>query len=236
MVKTKKKYKIYNEITNYGVIAQRYFINNFYDGVLSVLGLVSAVFVQILKDPAQPTYSSAFVIITGLGLSISMFFSGISGSYLSERAELKKMRADLEKAMGVINVKKPEEIDPIKEEKEIQKAMLKPVRLKRERRKKVKPKKVKSLHEKAEDFASLVVSVVNGLAPFLGGIIPLIPFLFVQMAGIETFIMSFVIALTCIVFLGVFLGRLSRESIAKNILQMLIAFSLTTVVIILFLG
>lgn len=40
MSKIKSKIKIYNDITNFSEIARRYFINNFYDGALTILGIV----------------------------------------------------------------------------------------------------------------------------------------------------------------------------------------------------
>ena len=114
--------------------------------------------------------------------------------------------------------------------------MLKPIRLKREKRKERKQKKNNVIYKKAGTFASIVVSFVNGFAPFLGGLMPLIPFFIVPEAGIVTFITSFVIILICIIFLGVFVGRISKESKIKSILQMLFAFTLTMIIVVLFLG
>lgn len=236
MSRRKSKFKTYDEITNYSIIARRYFINNFYDGILTVFGILLGFFVLILKDLPQPKISSTYILLTGFSTSITMFFSGISGSYLSEKAEQKRMHADLDKAMGVLNKDEPEEFDYEKEEKEIQKAMLKPIRLKREKRKERKQKKNNVIYKKAGTFASIVVSFVNGFAPFLGGLMPLIPFFIVPEAGIVTFITSFVIILICIIFLGVFVGRISKESKIKSILQMLFAFTLTMIIVVLFLG
>jgi len=194
------------------------------------LGILLGFFVIILKDPSQSTIPSNFIILTGLGTSISMLISGISGSYLSEKAEQKKMRTELEMAMGFTKIEEKET------EEEITKAMLKPIHIKKESKKKKKEKSVKTLHEKAESFAGKVVSIVNGGAPFLGGLIPLIPFFLVTEATIMTFMFSFMIIFLCIVLLGIFLGHISKESIIKNILQMLIAFTLTVVIVVLFLG
>ena len=236
MTKPKSKYKTYDEITNFSLIARRYFINNFYDGILTVFGILLGFFVLLIKDLPQHSISSAYILITGFSTSITMFFSGISGSYLSEKAEQKKMHIDLDKAMGLLNNEVPEELDIEEEEREIEKAMLKPVRLKRERKKKEKQKKVKSLYKKAENFASIVVSLVNGLAPFLGGLMPLIPFFLVLEAEFMTFMYSFVIIFIGIIFLGFFVGRISKESKIKSILQMLIAFTFTMIIALLFLG
>ncbi len=239
-----KKLKTYNEITGYAQIARRYFVNNFYDGMLTILGILLGFFVFLLRSPNQSILSS-YILLTGLGTSISMLISGLSGSYLSEKAELKKERKELERAMGLLNKKEEEEsIDELEDEmEEIQKAMVIPVNnLNQEAKKrffikrKRKEKKLKTLHEKAERFTGIIVSIVNGVSPFLGGIVAIIPFFFVEEAGITIFITSFIIIFVCIIFLGIFLGYISEESIPKNILQMVAAFTLTIVITILILG
>ena len=117
-----KKLKMYNEITGYIEIARRYFINNFYDRMLTILGILLGFFVILLNNPNEPI-SSSFVILTRLATSISILISGVSGSYLSERAEQKKEEKTLERAMALI-----EEEEFLLEKKdskeEIQKAML----------------------------------------------------------------------------------------------------------------
>ena len=242
MSSLKEKMKTYNEITGYTATARRYFINNFYDGNLTVLGILLGFFVIVLKDPTQPTVSSVYVLLTGLGTSISMLISGMSGSYLSEKAEQKKSHADLAKAMGVHGIGETKDLDVsiTQQEAELKKAMLKSVSLGaameaiKKRRKEFESKK--TIHEKAESFAGLVVSIVNGGSPFLGGLIPLIPFLFVSEADISIFIISFLIIFVCIIILGFYLGRISKESVSKNIIQMLFAFTLTLIIITIFLG
>lgn len=236
-----KKLKMYNEITGYMEIARRYFINNFYDGVLTILGILLGFFVILLNNPNAPI-SSSFVILTGLATSISMLISGFSGSYLAERAVQKKEEKSLERAMGFV---KEEEFQLEKEysKEEIQKAMLIPVntsdhgdkRIYFNKSKKEK-KKLKTIYEKAENFSVIIVSTVNGVSPFLGGLVAILPFFFLKEAIITSFIISFIIIFVCIILLGVFLGIISEESILKNILQMLGAFILTLIAIVLFLG
>jgi len=234
-----KKIKTYAQITDFGSIARRYFINNFYDGMLTVLGILLGFFILILKD-GQQTVDSHIVILTGLATSISMFMSGLSGSYISEKAEQKRLKAELDKAMVIM---KKEEEDELLEDKEIEKAMLMVNFNDKNRKKKLnkkksnkKRRKAKTLQEKAERLASIIVSLVNGGAPLLGGIVPIIPFFFTIQAGINFFIFSFIIIFICIVFLGIFVGFISRESLLKNVLQMLVAFGLTIVVAILLLN
>ena len=198
----------------------------------------------LLRSPNQPILSS-YILLTGLGTSISMLISGLSGSYLSEKAELKKERKELERAMGVLNKKEEEEsVDDLEDEvEEIQKAMVVPPNhLNQEEKKKFsikrkkKEKKVKTLREKAERFTGIIISIVNGVSPFLGGVVAIIPFFFVEKAGMTCFITSFIIIFVCIIFLGIFLGYISEESIPKNILQMVAAFTLTIIITLLILG
>lgn len=208
--------------------------------MLTVLGILLGFFVILNTNPNR-TIISSFVIITSLATSISMLISGVSGSYLTERAEQKRDEKELKRAMGIIEDAEEETlIDNDDSEEEIQKAMIIPVRTnyhktKRKASFKIK-KKEKTLLEKAERFAGIIVAIVNGVSPFLGGIVAIIPFFFVKEAGTITFLISFAIIFVCIIFLGAFLGVISEESILKNILQMLGAFSLTVIITVLFLG
>jgi len=228
-----EKYKLFSKITKLGAIARRYFVNNFYDGLLTVLGILLGFFILIIKG-SDTFIESNIVLLTGFATSLSMLISGISGSYLSEKAEQRKLKLELDKAMAIV-----EEEEQLTQD-ELEKAMLKDIDLNQNQNNSQNGKegeiRKKTIQEKAKRFASILVSLVNGLAPFFGGIIPLIPFFFVQQAGFEIFIISFLIIFISIVLLGTFLGVVSRESIIKNILQLLIAFSLTVIISILILG
>jgi len=238
-----EKFKTYAKITDFGSIARRYFVNNFYDGMLTILGILLGFFILIFKD-GQQTVDSHIIILTGFATSISMFMSGLSGSYISEKAEQKRLKSELDKAMVIMaEEEEKEEDDMLLEDQEIEKAMLTVNFNDKNRRKKLnlkksnyKRRKAKTLQEKAERFASIIVSLVNGCAPLLGGIFPLIPFFFTIKAGFNFFIFSFLIIFVCIVLLGIFVGFISRESLWKNVLQMLVAFGLTIIVSILVLG
>ncbi|TXT64979.1 MAG: conserved membrane protein of unknown function [Promethearchaeota archaeon] len=212
-----------------GAIARRYFVNNLYDGAITITGSLIA-FLTLLLKGQESTIDSYLIIMTGLGTCISMFISGFSGSYLSEKAEQKKIKYEIERAMGRLGQELEEESVEL-DEIEIQRAMLKEVRVRKFRIKKKKEdkkeSKVETLYERAESLANKVVSLVNGGAPFLGGFVPLIPFFFVSQAELPSFIISFIIIIGIIILLGVFLGRISKESIIKNILQMFFAFIIT---------
>lgn len=238
-----EKLKTYNDITHFSSIARRYFVNNFYDGMLTILGILLGFFVIIIKNPDQPTIESSYIILTGLGTSISMLISGISGSYLSEKAEQKKGKLELDKAMGIFEegeIQVPVPLTQTKEQKDIQRAMVTPLkrrlRISQSKKKEITRRKRRTLHEKAESFTGIIVSLVNGMSPFLGGVVPIIPFFFIDDAGFNVFVSSFVIILICIVLLGVFLGKISHESMIKNVLQMVLAFFLTLIITVVFLG
>ncbi|KKN31593.1 hypothetical protein LCGC14_0822280 [marine sediment metagenome] len=236
MSKIKSKIKIYNDITNFSEIARRYFINNFYDGALTILGIVLGFLVVILKN--SNNIPSIYIILPGLGTSISMFVSGLSGSYLSEKAEQKKGKAKMAMAMAITD--EPDEInnevDILTQKEELEKAMLKTVDLDKKFRKVKKKKKIKTLHDKAESFARIFVAFINGVAPLLGGLIPLIPYFFFPNANLITFFMSFITIFMCIIILGIYIGHISKESIIKHILEMLFAFAITIIIVLLVLG
>ena len=172
-----------------------------------------------------------------------MLISGISGSYLSEKAEQKKGKLELDKAMGIFEegeIQVPVPLTQTKEQKDIQRAMVTPLkrrlRISQSKKKEITRRKRRTLHEKAESFTGIIVSLVNGMSPFLGGVVPIIPFFFIDDAGFNVFVSSFVIILICIVLLGVFLGKISHESMIKNVLQMVLAFFLTLIITVVFLG
>lgn len=238
MSKIKNTLKIYNDITHFSEIARRYFINNFYDGALTILGILLGFFIVILRNTTQTAIPSSYIILPGLGTAISMFTSGVSGSYLSEKAEQKKNKAERALAMGISN--KPIElhnnVDIETQEEELEKAMLKTVRLDSNFNKRKKKKKIKTLYDKAESFAGIFVALINGFAPFLGGLVPLIPFFLVDNADLISFLFSFFIILVCIIILGIYLGHISKESVIKHILEMFFAFTITIIIVVLILG
>ena len=236
-MKVVERVRTYSRMTNLWGVARRYFVNNFYDGMLTVLGILLGFFVVLLKDNLV-VINSNLVILAGLGSSLSMLISGITGSYLSERAEQKKIKDNINKSM-IMNEELVSNNISGHSIEEIEKSMLIKIKKKRNRKRNMsqkEKKQIKTLQKKAESFASIVVSIINGFSPFLGGIVPLIPFTFITKAGIMVFIISFLIILICIIMLGVFLGIVSRESIIKNILQMVFAFFITIIITLFFLG
>ncbi len=79
----KNRIKEYYTILVEHEIVRRYIIINSFDGALTILGIVVAVFMSGITDPK-------LIIIPSIGASIAMCVSGIWGSYAAERAEIRK--------------------------------------------------------------------------------------------------------------------------------------------------
>ena len=91
--KTLKRWKKYSEISDVGPITRRYFVMNAFDGALTMLGVVIGAYISGVIN--QPT----IIISAGLAGSIAMGASGVSGAYMTEKAERTKKMKVLEKAM-----------------------------------------------------------------------------------------------------------------------------------------
>lgn len=73
-------------------ITRRYIVINGFDGVITILGI-------LLGSYYVGTENTDIVLAACLGAAIAMAISGISGAYLSERAEKMKELRELERAM-----------------------------------------------------------------------------------------------------------------------------------------
>ncbi len=90
-----RRFKIWREyikISGAGEIARRAFVNNSFDGVLTMVGVVMGSFVAGIKDPNA-------VFITGLSTAFAVGISGLWGSYLIEAAEQRHAIVVLEKQL-----------------------------------------------------------------------------------------------------------------------------------------
>ena len=81
-----------NGNTYFDEIARRAFINNAFDGALTLLGILMGNLV--LGEIYPPT-----IISTGLGACLAMGMSGAFGRFFSERAERKHALLQIEKYM-----------------------------------------------------------------------------------------------------------------------------------------
>jgi predicted membrane protein (TIGR00267 family) len=75
-----------------GPIARRYFVKNGFDGSMTMLGIIVGAWVVNVTEPE-------IVVTSGLGACLAMGISGVSGAYMTERAERKRDLKELECAM-----------------------------------------------------------------------------------------------------------------------------------------
>ena len=242
-----KKWRKYSELSNLGIIVRRKFFNNAFDGALTCAGIVSGSFIIFLSNPLL---SSAIIIITGFSTAAAIGISGLWGAFLSEDAERKKKLIDLKKEMVIFEEEKKDKSNnkeivslnanekEILEEQEIQKAMITPINLNhsnnrnslKENQKKEKTKNNNSIIEQSERFATIVASLVDGGAPVLGSVLPLIPFFFGDTLSIFHFLVSYGVLIAILVYLGIFLGKISDGGHAKYAIHLVTAGIVTLLV------
>lgn len=178
--KTLKRWKRYHKISGVGTITRRYFVMNAFDGALTMLGVVIGAYVANVLNPTV-------IISAGIAGSIAMGTSGMSGAYMTEKAERTKKLKELEKAM-------------LRDMKD-------------------------SLHDKAHRFATVFAAVVDGISPAIAAMIVISPFFISHFGIIEVEIAFFAcIALTLLLLLtlGIYLAKISDESMIKYGIQMLL--------------
>ncbi len=243
------KWRKYGELSNLGIIVRRKFFNNCFDGALTCAGIISGSFIIFLASPAQ-NLTSAIIIITGFSTALAIGISGLWGAFLSEEAERKKKMIDLKKEMAIFEEEKEEKTKikeknginnnekEILEDQEIQKAMVTPIDLNNHKRffslkgnpKKKKRKNNKSIIEQSEGFATIVASLVDGGAPVLGSILPLIPFFFGDTLSIFHFLVAYTVLVAILIYLGIFLGKISGGGHAKYAIHLVTA-GITTLLV-----
>ncbi|MFX0047055.1 MAG: VIT1/CCC1 transporter family protein [Candidatus Hermodarchaeota archaeon] len=246
-----KKWRHFSEMSDLGIISRRKFFNNCFDGALTCAGIVSGNFILFLSHAGQ-NLNSTLIIITGFSTALAIGISGLWGAFLSEEAERKKKVTDLKKEMVIVEgepkdvketEKKKKEYKKNQKElelenREIQKAMITPINIKSTEEdrgdslidKTIKVNDQKSLIEQSERFATIVASLVDGGAPVLGSILPLIPFFFGTVLSIFHFIFSYAILIGILVYLGIFLGNISGGGRLKYVLHLVTA-GITTLIV-----
>ena len=244
-----KKWRKYSELSNLGIIVRRKFFNNAFDGALTCAGIVSGSFIIFLSNPAQ-FLSSAIIIITGFSTAIAIGISGLWGAFLSEEAERKKKMTDLKKDMVIFEEEKKDKTNYKEnnglnnhekknlEEQEIQKAMITPINLNhsnkkkslKENQKKKKRKNNNSIIEQSERYATIIASLVDGGAPVLGSVLPLIPFFFGDTLSLFHFLISYGVLIAILIYLGIFLGKISGGSHGKYAIHLVTAGFVTLLV------
>jgi predicted membrane protein (TIGR00267 family) len=84
-----EQWREYNRISEAGEIARRAFVNNSFDGVLTMMGVVMGNFVVGVED-------ATVVLVTGLSTALAIGISGGWGAYLTESAERRQDIDELE--------------------------------------------------------------------------------------------------------------------------------------------
>jgi predicted membrane protein (TIGR00267 family) len=84
----REKISEYNEIADIGEIARRYFAMNAFDGVLTIIGVLTGNYAAGVDD-------AMIVVTTGLTTSVAIGISGLWGSFLTESAERKREMDEL---------------------------------------------------------------------------------------------------------------------------------------------
>jgi predicted membrane protein (TIGR00267 family) len=216
---TLKNWKEFSKISDLGIIARRKFFNNCFDGALTCAGIVSGIFIIFLsKDATQ--FTPQTVTVTGLATALAIGISGLWGAFLSEEAERKKKVDDMKKDMAMAKEHDDENNETSDPDK-------------KRNKKKKNEKNDKTLLEKAEDFATIVASLVDGGAPVLGSSLPLIPFFFGGELGTIHFIFSYIILGALLVYLGNFLGKISGRGRVRYAIHLVTAGVVTLLVSIL---
>lgn len=226
-----ERHKLYAEMTDLGDIARRYFVMNFFDGVLTVLGIVMGGFINYLLSPENAP-SQIFLVASAIATSVAIGISGITGGYLSERAERKRNIIELHRAMVDFETPKEETANKFHEEdyyptnsndttteknKENLTPKTEPAELKPVENSPIqkRQKQEKTLAERAESYASWIASLINGVSPAAGGLIVTIPFFFSNDPDWVVYTISFVIIAIVLFALGGYLARISKDSVIK---------------------
>ena len=84
--------KFYLSITKGNTIARRYFIMNSFDGIVTILGVVTGSFATNIFDPSK-------ILAIGLSTALAMGISGISGTFIAEKTEREIEMSHLEASL-----------------------------------------------------------------------------------------------------------------------------------------
>lgn len=90
--KVKKKFNFYDAMTGMSEIIRRTFVNNSFDGALTMLGVLLGSYIGGIRDPL-------LVVKLGLATSIAVGISGLTGALFAESAERKRQLKEMESAL-----------------------------------------------------------------------------------------------------------------------------------------
>ena len=105
-----ERYKILWQISEASPIIRRYFAMNFFDGILTALGIVLAQFAFYISG--EPT-KNKLLFFTSLITAMAIGISGLTGSHLAETAERRLNVIQMKQVLGLLdeNGKKTNESD-----------------------------------------------------------------------------------------------------------------------------
>ncbi len=199
-----EQWRLYAEMSQLGLVARRFFVKNMTDGILTTLGVVIGFFVAYLADPSDIT-DNYIIVLPGIGTAVAMCVSGVLASYFVESAERKKAIMELHREMVDLDEEGTG---------------------KRHRRQGRK----RTLQERAESFATIVASLIDGFSPFVAALIVLIPFYVPGNPQVLQFVTSIVLSLILLFFLGTYLARLAKTAWISLGLKMVLMGVLTLII------
>jgi predicted membrane protein (TIGR00267 family) len=190
--KQHERFKYYEAITGMSEIIRRSFVNNSFDGALTMLGVLLGSFITNITDPTH-------VLKLGLAVAIAVGISGLTGALFAETAERKRQLKEMERALH----------------------------------RSLENTKFKAAH----DYATVLTALVDGLSPVVASILILMPFFFIAPAEINfAYQSSTILALAIFFLIGMFLGKISEESMIITGVKLVIAGLLCVLLILLLQG
>ncbi len=87
-----ERLRYYDTVTGMSKITRRYFVMNSFDGFLTLFGLLLGSFASGVEDPW-------LIIHIGIGTAIAIAFSGLTGAFMTERAERVREIRVMERAL-----------------------------------------------------------------------------------------------------------------------------------------
>ncbi len=180
------KVELYSEMTDIASVSRRYFIIGFFDGVLTILGL-------IMGAHLAGEASAKLIITAGVATALALGISSSWGAFEAERIEQKILKDEKEKAL-LVNSRD-------------------------------------STIERAHRFAAYVSSIVHGVSPIIGAVLPILPYALLPIN--EAFMVAVTVGFTSLFILGAAMGRTAKFNIVVSGLRMLLAGVVTAIIVIL---
>lgn len=218
-----KKWALYSKITDLGEIARRYFVNNFFDGVLTVLGIIIGYFVLFINGTITDSRS---ILVPSISVAVAIGISGITGGYLAEKAERDAEFIQIRRSMAMqteIKRNLSQKIESYYPKVELKDSNieiadnvnLEPLPPETKEKIESNAEENRTIMEDALIFATNIASLINGVAPAVGGLIGVIPFFFSEVPSLGTYISFFILTSVVLFLLGAYLSHISEDSVWK---------------------